>query len=888
MNSATAPATSGRGWGDEEQARLYRLAGIPPVHEVNGVPKRNGIRFLIHPILAMGGWATYEADGLGSAFGERAFGVKPILQERFSAHEAVEAHLIHRERSAFDPWVIRSTKGLGMRHHRALVYLLLDTADQICDWSLSQLEAFMANPDGRIVVTTGRKGLRQITAAKTYEEGRTVIQDLFGLSVSQATYTRRRAKAGGGDDLNITWTNRQIIMGTSEAFQRGITLMNGREVDTVTIGYSSYLVAAPQEITVAKDLVPWLWSSAQALRRQGIRPSRLQERLDDEDSLMLRQALLWDALAPLSWKVHDLFAGFAHESEFLADIFGTYERKKTRSSWLSANRKKEKRERKVQSEPIGPLYDESVTVGSTLAPQPELGSDQPWVAATAIQVAEHNEFSADYSVVDSCPKSPCNSMVEGAEVSLLAQMGAEVSLEPSKVSPKGEILSQEASRDASGVMELPSKKPCESRSEGAEVSLAALKSVQGAEVSLENSKVSLGGSCSAINTSDVEPGNLAVGKKGEFGPKPSGNHTSAPKANLDQIALEASKVSLGAFCKANENATSEGGVVPSSPSPSSSKQGKLPSVAQTDGDLLACLPAGEEKERVEKFKERIKGLSGIEIHDLLGRGVLGTWESSAPHERKCLLDLICSVEEEGFTLSRSEAERMVSGGILTARGCWAMVMCLKRRSLRGGRSEAICKSPHFNMRNWLSGNFLTRTGERNAFYRDFLGIITHLEALGWYERPIRTLSPQARAAMGSLDRLEVKGLPLPEDERKEQAAIASQRAQEAQGSTRSSIPTPEAFLATEGGREALLTLKDLLTQWMSAQSSANAAWRNSRVTNRALTPAEEALMAEASRLDKAAVDTFSRIGSLRLRFGMAHGADRTQWRSLLTELERLL
>jgi hypothetical protein len=192
------------------------------------------------------------------------------------------------------------------------------------------------------------------------------------------------------------------------------------------------------------------------------------------------------------------------------------------------------------------------------------------------------------------------------------------------------------------------------------------------------------------------------------------------------------------------------------------------------------------------------------------------------------------------------------------------------------------------MRNWLSGNFLTRTGERNAFYRDFLGIITHLEALGWYERPIRTLSPQARAAMGSLDRLEVKGLPLPEDERKEQAAIASQRAQEAQGSTRSSIPTPEAFLATEGGREALLTLKDLLTQWMSAQSSANAAWRNSRVTNRALTPAEEALMAEASRLDKAAVDTFSRIGSLRLRFGMAHGADRTQWRSLLTELERLL
>lgn len=312
-------------------------------------------------------------------------------------------------------------------------------------------------------------------------------------------------------------------------------------------------------------------------------------------------------------------------------------------------------------------------------------------------------------------------------------------------------------------------------------------------------------------------------------------------------------------------------------------------VSRSSTQTKACMQAGGEGKKVptegpESSKSLPQGLSREEVDDLLARGLFGDWAASLPHDRERVLDQICSVEQEGFTLSRQEAEQMLSGGVMTARGAWAMVQTLSRRRKDG---QPVCKSPHLNFRKWLRGDFVSRSGERNAYFRDFLGLAANLEALGWYERPIALLGPRERQALSALRRMEVAGLPMSEEEQ-EQAKIAIQRAQEARNAPRPSIPTPEEFLAREGGREALVTLKECLEKWAESLVQANAANRTARLSNRPLTDAEKGLVAESLQIDEKVVAFFARTGPFRLPFGVAHGDDRTQWRALFNALETLL
>lgn len=272
----------------------------------------------------------------------------------------------------------------------------------------------------------------------------------------------------------------------------------------------------------------------------------------------------------------------------------------------------------------------------------------------------------------------------------------------------------------------------------------------------------------------------------------------------------------------------------------------------------ACLPA-----RCEEFK----GLSLEEAATLREQGVLGSWEDSLPNEKHSALEAICSLAEQGFFMKPEVALNLLTKGVMTAKGAWAMAQTLLRKRFRHGASESICQSPHFNVRNWLAGNFLTVKGAQNALAKDFFSICDSLNEVGWYDRPVSPFTERQRGHLRSLEQNSAKGFPLPEVERREMALAVSKQAKMAREASRQSYRTPEALQDSTGDKILAGALKEALGDWADKQRASINATREAAKARRCATSEELARTAEAVEAANRVTEILLLTGPILLKTG---------------------
>ena len=886
-------------WTEEHQKRLYKLARIPSMVVINGIPRTLPRRYLFHPILAFGGWAQFRP---GAPLGKQAFGLAPYLKNKFldEPSRAVEHHLGCRERSPFEPWVLESGSVLAIKHHRALTFLILEFMHLLRDWSLEQLEAFMANPEARATIGTGRTGIRKITNSRTYEEGRAIISDLMGLTLQQPIYTVIRQRDGRmhNDTIDLKWNVHLVIEGSHEQFKTMVPATDGKSPEIIQIGYTRLMVVPnTTEIVLSKSLTPWAWSTAKAFKKKGIAPHALQETLDGHKSLILCQETLWDACCQDSWKVADLFTNPDRDDGWTRDIFGNPDVTQARESWSLAKTRMVKKqstnlanlanlaEGEVEvlsdglteatascrdhtpfpgvTDPLASTYEQVPIPSKAITPSKPI-----LTSATCREddgkTASRREKTASCRVNDlflgvfeaigsSCEQVPVpeigiTPIIATSALLCCRETGAEGQAETPIccVSEQVSVPPDDVTQ-AIAILEL---RGCRDEAENCILSEAdCILSEKNCILSGTANEVK---STSSENLLDLQAESLCI---------LSGTTSdNVPKIN----DLEGS-ISLHYRTSRTSKQYMDDPMEPT------------PKLTSQQGDLFACLPA------VEEWKEKLEGLPGTHIEALIDHECLGSFQDGSDWERKCALEALCLLRQDGRPLMMPEAREMASKGVFTPRGVWVVAQGLNKRHARN-KTQAACSWPHMIVRRFLTGSFYSKDGQTtNSFTEAVLGAMVNIAGAGWFIRPNlgeggwSNASPDALRAKQECDRSGYNLMP-PEGGLKARnlsgASVGTATRQNA-------VPTLAGLRSTEEGTALVRNLREALQDCFGNRAAYFEAEKQAETPEATLDTMLQANIAAAEEV----TNRFQAIGKIRLLSGEDVDHRMTShWKRVLDEI----